>query len=470
MIDSETTVEQLLRSREAKGLIWSHSARLAFLTTIAAAALLGVVVVWPALVVGVCVLGAALSIYCLRLAERVQHLRFVGLAGVVFDLCFLTMIPFLWSRMYGGPDVGSAYLLKLPLLLPIVVLMIVNTMALKPLYPALFAGGSLALYASLAAKVLSDPKVETSENLLEVATGAPVSVNQVILHFLVILIAGVFLTFLARAARRIVHDVVELEAENLRIVKEQARLIMDVKMAGMANLVAGIAHEINTPLGASMSSAEVVEMCSSTLGDAIQSAEDPGALKKDRKVNRGLTVLKDSSQVIRKAGDRIAGVVSALKEFSRLDQAEFQRADIRTGLESTLSLIAADTKGAARVVKDYEDIPEIECRPKELNQVFMTLLINAFQAMDGEGELRLRVSSRNDQAVVEISDNGKGIPPEKLESLFDIGFGAKQARMSMGLGLPTAKNTVDGHGGELSVESELGKGTTVRITLPIHNH
>ena len=122
------------------------------------------------------------------------------------------------------------------------------------------------------------------------------------------------------------------------------------------------------------------------------------------------------------------------------------------------------------MIKDYEDIPEIECRPKELNQVFMTLLTNAFQAMDGEGELRLRVSSRNDQAVVEISDNGKGIPPEKLESLFDIGFGAKQARMSMGLGLPTAKNTVDGHGGELSVESELGKGTTVRITLPIQNH
>lgn len=237
----------------------------------------------------------------------------------------------------------------------------------------------------------------------------------------------------------------------------------------MVNLVAGIAHEINTPLGASRSSAEVVEMCSSTLADAIRSAEEPGALQEDRKVNRGLSVLKDSSQVIRKSGDRIAGLVSSLKEFSRLDQADFQRADIRTGLDSTLSLIAADTKGAARVVKDYEDIPKIECRPKELNQVFMTLLTNAFEAMDGTGELRLRVTSGNDQAVIEISDTGKGIPAEKLESLFDIGFGAKQARMSMGLGLPTAKNVVDGHGGERSVESELGKGTSFRITLPIHN-
>jgi signal transduction histidine kinase len=265
----------------------------------------------------------------------------------------------------------------------------------------------------------------------------------------------------------LVRDVVNLEAENRRILQEQSKLIMDVKMAGMANLVAGIAHEINTPLGATLSSADMVETCGTTLASAIQSAQDPDQLKKDRKVDRGLTVLKDSSQVIKKSGDRIAGVVGSLKSFSRLDEAETQMADIRTGLDSTLSLIPAETKGNVRIVKEYQDVPEILCRPRELNQVFMTILTNGFQAMEGEGLLRLRVAPTDGRIMVEISDSGKGIPPTQLEGLFDIGFETKKNRIGMGLGLPTAKNIIAQHGGLISVVSEVGRGTTIRIDLPV---
>jgi signal transduction histidine kinase len=464
--DEQETTEQLLRSREAKGLIWSVYARLAFVTAITVVTLLGIIAAWPALIVTLCVAGGALSIYCLYLARRLKHLRFIGLAGVLYDLVFLAMVPLLWYRIYGGPDVPPAYLMKLPLILPILMFMVINTMALQPLYPAIFAGGSFFLYLSTAAYVLLDPRVETNNNLLEVATGPAVSVNQIIMHTMVLVLVGVFLTLLSRAARGIVHDVVELEAKNRKIVKEQARLIMEVKMAGMANLVAGIAHEINTPLGATMSSADMVEVCSSTIGGAIESADDTAALKKDRKLNRGLTVLKDSSQIIKKSGDRIAGVVSSLKDFSRLDQAEVQQTDIRSGLDSTLALITPDTKGNAQIVKEYGSIPEIECRPKELNQVFMTLIMNAFEAMSGDGTLRVGALSDNDAVTIEISDTGKGIPQEQLETLFEIGFGEKTARVGMGLGLPTAKGIIDRHDGSLSVESKVGQGTTFRISLP----
>jgi signal transduction histidine kinase len=465
--EEHQTVKQLLLSREARGLTWSLSARLVFLLAVAIATLLGFIVIWPTLVLTVCAIGVVLTIHSIHLARREKHLRYIGFAGVVFDLGFLAMIPFLWHQMYGTPEVPPVYLVKLPLILPILAFMVINTMALQPLYPAIVAAGSLVLRIVTATTAFNDPRVETSENLLEYVTGPAVSVNQLVLQLMVIVLVGFFLTFMAKAARQLVRDVVDLETENRRILQEQSKLIMEVKMAGMANLVAGVAHEINTPLGATMSSADIVETCGSTLGEAIQSARDPETLKKDRKVDRGLSVLKDTSRVIKKSGDRIAGVVDSLKNFSRLDEAETQMADIRTGLDSTLSLITPETKGNTRIVKEYGDVPEILCRPRELNQVFMTILMNAFQAMEGEGLLRLRVAKDGGRVMVEIADSGKGIPSTQLDDLFDIGFETKKTRIGMGLGLPTAKSIIARHGGILSVVSEVGKGTAFRIDLPI---
>ncbi len=136
-------------------------------------------------------------------------------------------------------------------------------------------------------------------------------------------------------------------------------------------------------------------------------------------------------------------------------------------MDSTLALISHDTKGNARVAKNYQDIPLIQCRPKEINQVFMTILMNAFQAMGGEGTLNVRVRSQDERVSVGITDTGEGMNKEQQETLFDIGFGAKQGRIGMGLGLPTAKSIIDKHGGALSVESEPGRGTTFHISLPV---
>jgi len=207
-----------------------------------------------------------------------------------------------------------------------------------------------------------------------------------------------------------------------------------------------------------MSSVGTLEACTSKIEKALEDK---------RQVGRVLDVQKENTGIIRKAGQRIAGVVQSLKNFSRLDEAELQKADVRAGLDSTLALILPETKGNAEVVKEYEEVPAILGRPKELNQVFMTIITNAFEAMGGEGTLRVHVAADDGRVTVEIADTGKGIVPEQLASLFDIGFGTKKGRVGMGLGLPTGKNIIDRQGGSLSVESDVGRGTTFRISLPV---
>ncbi len=465
--DEHKSAAQLLRSREAKGLIWSLVARLTFLVVVVALTFSSLTVAQPALMLGVCLVGCALTLYGLNLARREERLRLVGGAGLAFDLLILLLVPFLWYHTYGGPDVSPAYLMKLPLALVILVVMVYNTMALRPAYPAAVAGFSVVLQIALAAYVLGDPRVVSTTDILQVVTGPAVSVNQLIIQVAGTALAGVFLTFLSKAAHQIVHDVVEVEAENRRIVKEQARLLMEVKMTGLANLVAGVAHEMNTPLGATMSSVDTVETCTTKIGEAIDHDNAGELVRKDRKVGRFLALIRDSSGVIKTAGQRMADVVASLKNFARLDEADVQRTDIRRGLDSTLALITDETKRNARVVKDYGDVPDIECRPRELNQVFMTLFMNAFQAMGGEGTLSVRVASSDDRVTVTVSDTGTGMDEERLKTLFHIGFGTKGGRMGMGLGLPTAKSIVERHHGTLSVMSEPGVGTTFSISLPV---
>ncbi len=455
----EKIADRLLQAREAQGLIWSITARLVFYAVVLMASHLLVTQAeaFVFMITLVTVVGGA-SIYSLVLARRQQHLRFVGCTGLGFDLLFLGLLPFNWYLLVGGGDLPRSFMFEQRLEIASLVLIAINTLALRPLYPAIMTGASIVWNLAIFGFALRDPRVLLTEDPVQSISGDQVSLREIVVPVVAIALVGFFLTFLARAARRTVHDVVALEAENLRIVKEQAQLVMDVKMAGLANLVAGVAHEINTPLGVTMSSVGTLEACASKIEDS---------LGKNRDLRRVLDVQKENTGIIRKAGRRIEKVVQSLKNFSRLDEAEVQKADVRAGLDSTLALILPETKGNAEVVKEYEEVPPIHCRPKELNQVFMTIITNAFEAMGGEGTLRVRVAADNGRVMVQIADTGKGIVAEQLASLFDIGFGTKKGRVGMGLGLPTGKNIIDRHGGSLSVESDVGRGTTFRISLPV---
>jgi signal transduction histidine kinase len=150
-----------------------------------------------------------------------------------------------------------------------------------------------------------------------------------------------------------------------------------------------------------------------------------------------------------------------------LDEAELKTADLHEGLESTLTLVHHELKNRVQVVKEYGDIPSISCHPNQINQVFMNLLVNASQAVRGEGTITIKTFRDGDTVNVQISDTGAGIPPENLSRIFDPGFTTKGVGVGTGLGLSICFKIAQDHGGRIDVESTAGEGSTFTVRLPI---
>jgi len=253
----------------------------------------------------------------------------------------------------------------------------------------------------------------------------------------------------------------------------QLQLVRSEKMASLGLLVAGVAHEINTPLGAIHSNMDLFLrsfeklhrsfrdfLTDSPSGEITRRWISPG------KVLETLEVLERISQVNKIACDRLIQIVKALRNFARLDEAEIKVVDIHEGLDTTLTLILHQCKDRIEIIKEYGEIPPLRCRAGQLNQVFMNLLVNACQAIEGEGKIRIRTYFEENQIHIQISDTGIGIPPENLSKIFDPGFTTKGVGVGTGLGLSITYKIVEDHGGTIQVESEVRKGTTFTVRLP----
>ena len=167
------------------------------------------------------------------------------------------------------------------------------------------------------------------------------------------------------------------------------------------------------------------------------------------------------------ATTRIVEIVRSLRNFARLDEAEKKQVDIHEGIESTLTLLHHELKQRVDVVRDYGELPEIECYPNQLNQVLMNLLTNALQAIEGPGTITIRTRCAGERVEVAISDTGSGISEEARQRIFDPGFTTKGVGVGTGLGLSIAYRIVQKHAGELRVESEVGAGSTFTVSLPL---
>ncbi|MCH8021006.1 HAMP domain-containing histidine kinase [candidate division KSB1 bacterium] len=178
-------------------------------------------------------------------------------------------------------------------------------------------------------------------------------------------------------------------------------------------------------------------------------------------------VIGEANGVITTGAHRVADIVRSLRNFARLDEAEFQAVDIHEGIENTLALMAHELCDEIRVVKEYGKVPEIYCFPAELNQVFMNLLSNAVQAIGSKGTIHIKTFSGNGQVDVQISDTGPGIKSNKIKKLFEFDFSQSSSRVKMATGLVTVKNIVEKHKGTIEVESKIGQGTTFILQLPI---
>ena len=180
-----------------------------------------------------------------------------------------------------------------------------------------------------------------------------------------------------------------------------------------------------------------------------------------------MKILEDNSHVSYTASERITQIVKSLRTFARLDEAEYQKANIHEGLDSTLTLIDHEIKDRITVTKNYGDIPEIDCYPNQLNQVFMNVFMNAIQATERDGQITIKTSFEGNMVVVTISDTGCGIQSENISRIFDPGFTTSGVGVGTGLGLPISYTIVQNHRGDIKVDSEVGEGTSITISLPV---
>ncbi|MDD3484223.1 PAS domain S-box protein [Azovibrio restrictus] len=276
----------------------------------------------------------------------------------------------------------------------------------------------------------------------------------------------------------------ELTELNQRLEEAQAQLVQSEKLASIGQLAAGVAHEINNPIGYVHSNLGTLQGYVSDLFELLQGYEvavmalpeaHPARLAAlELKKRKDLEFLQeDMPALMAESGDgisRVRQIVADLKDFSRVEPSqEWQWADLHQGLESTLNIVNNEIKYKADVVKEYGDLPEIECLPSQLNQVFMNLLVNAAHAMGPErGRITLRTGREDGNRVwVEVHDTGSGIKPEHLSRIFDPFFTTKPVGQGTGLGLSLSYGIIQKHGGDIQVRSQLGQGTTFRIVLPV---
>ena len=239
-----------------------------------------------------------------------------------------------------------------------------------------------------------------------------------------------------------------------------SQLIQSEKMAALGLLVAGVAHEINTPMGAIHSNNDIMTRAVGKVRKLLEPAPD-------NEVRRLLDILGEVCRNNEIATERIMKIVRSLKNFARLDEAERKKVNIHEGIESTLSLLRHQLKSRIRIVKCFGDIPEIECYPNELNQVFMNILVNAAQAIKHRGEITVKTWREGDRVKIAISDTGVGIPPENLSKVFDPGFTTKGVGLGTGLGLSICYKIVQEHRGTIEAESSK-QGTTFTISIPLN--
>lgn len=274
----------------------------------------------------------------------------------------------------------------------------------------------------------------------------------------------------------------ELRQVNQKLEEAHSQLLQSEKMASIGQLAAGVAHEINNPIGYVYSNLGALERYLGEVFvvlDAYEKAE--GAIPGNAPVLADLHALKskvdlpflkaDLQSLMNESKEgitRVKRIVQDLKDFSHADVGdEWQWADLQKGLDSTLNIVWNEIKYKAEVVKEYGELPDIECLPSQMNQVFMNLLINAAHAIEERGMITLRTGSEAEQVWVEVADTGKGIAPENLKRIFDPFFTTKPMGKGTGLGLSLAYGIVEKHHGRIEVQSEVGKGTAFRICLPV---
>ncbi len=284
-----------------------------------------------------------------------------------------------------------------------------------------------------------------------------------------------------KAELEVSKSLIETQRLSEELKSTQAQMLHREKMASIGQLAAGVAHEINNPIGFVKSNLTSLDKFTAKLREyhaAIDNqflhAEIDEQVKEQleslhKKLKIGL-ILEDMPDLIEESQDgidRVSVIVKNLKSFSRLDDTSQDYACINECLDSTLKMILSELKYKARILTEYGDIPQISCSAAELNQVFMNLLVNAGHAIEENGEIHIKTWQEDNDIFIRISDNGKGIDTENLNRIFDPFFTTKNPGQGTGLGLSISYDIIQKHNGNIAVESTPGEGTSFTINLPL---
>lgn len=281
-------------------------------------------------------------------------------------------------------------------------------------------------------------------------------------------------------ALHILYGLVSEQNQELVAINEQLEekietrthdLLRAEKMASVGRLAAGVAHEINNPLGFVQSNLGALKGYADTLFQFIDACEggDPAAMDAARrKADLGFlrSDMNDLLTESRAGLERVSHIVRHLKEFSHVDQAEMQDTDLNIDLENSLQVAWHALKGRIEVVRDYGSLPRVRCIPAQINQMFFNLIINAAQAIEGQGVLTLRTRLVEREVQIDVADTGKGMNAEVVQRIFDPFYTTHAVGHGMGLGLSEAYDIVAKHGGRVVVESEPGHGSVFHLFLP----
>ena len=285
-----------------------------------------------------------------------------------------------------------------------------------------------------------------------------------------------------RAQQELVLNYRNIKETNARLEEAQNQLLQSEKMASIGQLAAGVAHEINNPIGFVSSNLGTLRRYVEALlallqvylerdGAAAEADEQLQQLKRAADIDY---VAEDLPELLKESEEglsRVKKIVQDLKDFSRVDHADWQDADLNAGLESTLNVVMNEVKYKAEVRREYGQLPPVRCLAGQLNQVFMNLIVNAAHAIPERGVITLRSGTEGqgetDWAWVEVQDDGCGMPPEVQKRIFEPFYTTKPVGKGTGLGLSLSFSIVQKHGGRIELKSAPGQGTCFRVWVPV---
>ena len=287
-------------------------------------------------------------------------------------------------------------------------------------------------------------------------------------------------TELKKAAEELTRKNLRLNEALAALKRSQAKVLHQEKMASIGQLAAGVAHEINNPIGFINSNLSTLGKYLSRLSGflAVQSEciaagappEQAESVRRQQATLKIDYIVKDLEDLVRESlegAERVRSIVADLKSFSRVDESEFKQADLNECLRSTINIVWNEIKYKATLKKELGEIPRTRCYPQQMNQIFMNLLVNAGHAIEQQGVITVRSWEEDGYVCVSVADTGEGIPEANLNRIFEPFFTTKEVGKGTGLGLSITYDIVKKHNGEITVRSEPGKGTVFTVRIPV---